>query len=237
MFSSNFFAFPIKTTSTEISKNCVYVWLTWVINFFFDTTGYNCSINVAINSFQFAKHSSAIKYSVPVLLSEPLWMELSEKCRHDWFFSQLKPKIHQNYRLRFLNQYLSRHSCTYKLLVDCRILCKFFRTENWYGEMSSGAYSYEPSCLTDLILFKITFRISAIMERISICRILFNDNVPWKCHWIVIFIYQYSEKLELVWFFQEKHTCLSQRPVAFFLLLKTYGNFNCCVWFLATKFW
>ena len=102
---------------------------------FSKTTSFNRSINVSVDSSILQNIFLATKSSTSVFALETLWMELAENCAHDWFFSQLKLKFSQNYRLRFFKQCLNQRFSANKIILDCPILCLVHQNGNLIQEI------------------------------------------------------------------------------------------------------
>ena len=210
-----------------------------------ETTGYNCSINASITKLQFAKHPSAARSSISVLLSELFLIELAGKI---WFFEQLKPNFHKNYLLRSFNQGPNGRFCTCTSLLDCLKVCLFLRKRNLVRrncqethicmnllDEQTRFFSKQPS---QLLLSKTQSTILHVQW--------FNYNVPGKYHCIASFTEEFSQKLVLVYFFpKHEPDVLKNQSLSFIRhglswpslsLLETYGIVIYSAWFLAMQF-
>ena len=109
---------------TENSKNCVYVWLTFIIKLYFLQDILLQPFHLCLNwQFAYNKTSSGNQIFDLGYCSVFLHMHLAEMCAKDWYFSQLKTNFRQNYWLRFFIQCLSPHVFTCILPIDSPLLC------------------------------------------------------------------------------------------------------------------
>ena len=138
--------------------------------------------------------------------------DISQKCSQDWCSLKLTAKVWQNDRLTFCNRYFCKRFTTFKLLLACPFSVfgslerkpdarKLWKSAN-FQEASCKRTRYFLNILLD-------FRFYSLNQRIAICRTLFNDKVPWKCHCIAKVAYQYSQNLEGIWLVSKnKHNFL-----------------------------
>ena len=162
---------------------------------------------------------------------------INQKMRTGMIFSQLKPKFCQNYRIRFFNQCLSRPFCTCNCYLIVQYCVWFLGMETWYRWIARKSIliwavltNRPDSSPNDLL--GLCYRVFS--QQISICRILFNQNVTGKCHCFSHFLDRCCQKLGVVWFFLETNlpfsktsACISfiKVSVDYFVTCKNIGEF------------